>query len=335
MTISRAAISLTYPSQFMLAAAMNPCPCGHYGDSQRRCSCTSVAVQKYLERVSGPLLDRIDLHMEVPALRYRDLADERSGEPSEAIRGRVARAREVQRARFAGQADIHANAHMAPRDIRRFCAIGEGSDALLRTAISRLGLSARAYHRVLKIARTYGGSTISLPRRRQRPRCRPAETPGEGGFPTSALGRVSPLPRRDREVAAGDDRPHFRDGEMDVHVVRRTAYQTRRHRGGGGGGATGADVETWIVPVGTDDASALGAGVVVDVPRPHRSRRVALDLCRGREVRGRGRLLDLGRSTQVLPARIPRQGRLPRHRRVDDRERVTARQDAERRCCCQ
>ena len=124
------------------------------GDSQRRCSCSSVSVQKYLARVSGPLLDRIDLHVEVPALRYRDLSDRRSGEPSEAIRARVTRAREVQRARFAGRADIHANAHMAPRDLRRFCAIGEASDALLRTAISRLGLSARAYHRVLKIART-------------------------------------------------------------------------------------------------------------------------------------------------------------------------------------
>jgi magnesium chelatase family protein len=154
VTISRAAISLTYPSRFMLAAAMNPCPCGHYGDTQRRCSCTPLAVQKYLARVSGPLLDRIDLHVEVPAVRYRDLADQRDGETSESIRGRVARAREVQRERFAGHADIHANAHMAPKDIRTFCRIGEASDALLRTAISRLGLSARAYHRVLKIART-------------------------------------------------------------------------------------------------------------------------------------------------------------------------------------
>jgi magnesium chelatase family protein len=154
VTISRAAISLTYPSRFMLAAAMNPCPCGHYGDSQRKCSCTPLAVQKYLARVSGPLLDRIDLHVEVPAVRYRDLADQRNGEPSESIRSRVARAREVQRARFAGRAEIHANAHMTPKDLRRFCTIGEASDALLRTAISRLGLSARAYHRVLKIART-------------------------------------------------------------------------------------------------------------------------------------------------------------------------------------
>jgi magnesium chelatase family protein len=154
VTLSRAAVSLTYPARFMLAAAMNPCPCGHQGDSQRRCTCNPVTVQRYRSRVSGPLLDRIDLHVEVPAVRYRDIADRGSAEPSEAIRARVTRARDVQRTRFAGRAEIHANAHMAPRDIRQHCAVGEGSDALLRTAISRLGLSARAYHRVLKIART-------------------------------------------------------------------------------------------------------------------------------------------------------------------------------------
>lgn len=154
VTLSRAAVSLTYPSRFMLVAAMNPCPCGYHGDSQRPCSCAPQAVQRYLGRVSGPLLDRIDLHVEVPAVRYRELADTRAGEPSAAIRERVRRAREVQRARFAGRAQVHANAHMTPRDMREFCRIGDGSDALLRTAITRLGLSARAYHRVLKIART-------------------------------------------------------------------------------------------------------------------------------------------------------------------------------------
>ncbi|HEX5724481.1 MAG TPA: YifB family Mg chelatase-like AAA ATPase [Longimicrobiaceae bacterium] len=154
VTISRAAVSLTYPCRFMLAAAMNPCPCGHYGDSQRRCTCAPPVVQRYLSRVSGPLLDRIDLHVEVPSVRYRDLADRRAGETSEAIRERVRRARELQRERFAARPDIHANAHMAPRELRQFCRVGEGSDALLRTAITRLGLSARAYHRVLKIART-------------------------------------------------------------------------------------------------------------------------------------------------------------------------------------
>lgn len=165
VTLSRAAVSLTYPSRFMLVAAMNPCPCGHHGDSQRRCSCAPQAVQRYLGRVSGPLLDRIDLHVEVPAVRYRDLADRRPGEPSENIRGRVAQARAVQAARFGGRAEVHANAHMTARDLREHCAIGEGADALLRTAITRLGLSARAYHRVLKIARTIadldGGGDIT------------------------------------------------------------------------------------------------------------------------------------------------------------------------------
>jgi magnesium chelatase family protein len=165
VTISRAAMSLTYPSRFMLVAAMNPCPCGFHGDSQRRCTCAPTAVQKYLGRVSGPLLDRIDLHVEVPAVRYRDLTDTRAGESSERIRERVARARELQRARFAGRANIHANAHMAPNDVTHFCPVGAGSDALLQKAITRLGLSARAYHRVLKIARTIadleGGGDIT------------------------------------------------------------------------------------------------------------------------------------------------------------------------------
>jgi magnesium chelatase family protein len=154
VTISRAAISLTYPARFMLAAAMNPCPCGYFGDTQRSCSCPSPSVQRYLARISGPLLDRIDLHVEVPAVRYRELTDRRLGEPSAVIRERVTRARERQRARFAGRAGLHANAHMRPRELREFCRVSEASDALLRTAISRLGFSARAYHRVLKIART-------------------------------------------------------------------------------------------------------------------------------------------------------------------------------------
>lgn len=154
VTISRAAISLSYPARFMLAAAMNPCPCGHYGDAQRACTCPPPLVQRYLARVSGPLLDRIDLHVEVPAVRYRDLSDTRQGEPSRAIRERVVAARERQRERFAGRDGVFANAHMHPREMREFCRVSEAADALLRTAITRLGLSARAYHRVLKIART-------------------------------------------------------------------------------------------------------------------------------------------------------------------------------------
>jgi len=154
VTIARAAMSLAYPARFMLAAAMNPCPCGWFGDPAHTCSCGSVGVQRYLARVSGPLLDRIDLHLEVPAVAYQALAERGGAEPSEAIRERVDRARLVQRERFARRAGIHANAHMAPRDLRVFCRVSEGADALLRTAITRLGLSARGYHRILKIART-------------------------------------------------------------------------------------------------------------------------------------------------------------------------------------
>jgi magnesium chelatase family protein len=154
VNISRAAISLSYPARFMLAAAMNPCPCGYFGDRQRKCGCPPPLVQRYLSRVSGPLLDRIDLHVEVPSVRYRELSETRSGERSEAIRARVARARCAQRARFNGRDGLYSNAHMKPRDLREHCRVSQGSDALLKTAITRLGFSARAYHRVLKISRT-------------------------------------------------------------------------------------------------------------------------------------------------------------------------------------
>jgi magnesium chelatase family protein len=129
-------------------------PCGWFGDPQHSCSCGPLGVQRYLARVSGPLLDRIDLHLEVPAVAYQALAEQRGTEPSEGIRERVDRARLVQRERFAKRPGIYANAHMAPRDIRVFCRVSDGADGLLRTAITRLGLSARGYHRVLKIART-------------------------------------------------------------------------------------------------------------------------------------------------------------------------------------
>jgi len=154
VSLSRAAMSLTFPARFMLAAAMNPCPCGHFGDPHRECVCAPPMRQRYLARVSGPLLDRIDLHLEVPSVRYRDLSRAAAGESSEVIRARVAAARSRQQERFGGRAGIHANAHMSARDVRRFCRLGEAGDALLRSAIARLGLSARAYHRVLKIART-------------------------------------------------------------------------------------------------------------------------------------------------------------------------------------
>jgi magnesium chelatase family protein len=154
VTLSRASTTLTFPARFMLAAAMNPCPCGFRGDTARACVCGEVLVRRYLARVSGPLLDRIDLHLEVPAVRYRELVAEDGGEPSAAIRDRVARARRIQQERFARRRGVHANAHMTPRDLRACCRLSEGADALLKTAIVRLGLSARAYHRTLKIART-------------------------------------------------------------------------------------------------------------------------------------------------------------------------------------
>src|SRR5437870_1558061 len=154
VTIARAAMSLTYPARFMLAAAMNPCPCGYFGDPHHNCVCGPLGVERYLARVSGPLLDRIDIHLEVPAVKYRALADQGGGEPSEAVRERVDRARTVQRERFAPRPGVYANAHMSARDIRTCCRISDGADALLRTAITRLALSARAYHRILKIART-------------------------------------------------------------------------------------------------------------------------------------------------------------------------------------
>ncbi|HXE56966.1 MAG TPA: YifB family Mg chelatase-like AAA ATPase [Gemmatimonadales bacterium] len=154
VTLSRAAMSLTYPARFMLVAAMNPCPCGHHGDPSRECHCGPMLVERYRARISGPLLDRIDIHLAVPPVAYADLAGDQPAEPSAAIRARVERARELQRARFRGQPGIFANAHMSAREVRRHCRVAPPVEALLRAAITRLGLSARAYHRVLKIART-------------------------------------------------------------------------------------------------------------------------------------------------------------------------------------
>jgi len=154
VTIARAATSLSYPARFMLAAAMNPCPCGFWGDAGRSCTCGTLGVERYLARLSGPLLDRIDIYIEVPAVPYRELSTERQGEPSAAIRARVDQARRTQLARFAKRPGVYANAHMGPRDLRAFCRVSDAADGLLRTAITRLRLSARAYHRILKIART-------------------------------------------------------------------------------------------------------------------------------------------------------------------------------------
>jgi len=154
VTISRAAGTLTFPAEFMLVAAMNPCPCGYFGDLKRECRCSPVQVQRYRQRVSGPLLDRIDLHIEVPAVEYRDVASERTEESSTSIRGRIARTREVQQKRFATDAKINCNARMATRQLKQHCKLEADSHDLIRVAMSELNLSARAYDRILKVSRT-------------------------------------------------------------------------------------------------------------------------------------------------------------------------------------
>jgi len=153
VTISRATASLTYPANFMLAAAMNPCVCGFKGDPYHECRCTPGQIQKYMSKISGPLLDRIDIHIEVAAVPYEKLAGEPTGESSHEIRQRVNRARQIQRERLAGSG-IYCNAGMRSRQIRRYCKIAEGADQLLEIAIKHLGLSARAYDRILKVSRT-------------------------------------------------------------------------------------------------------------------------------------------------------------------------------------
>ena len=153
ITVSRAVGSINYPASFMLVAAMNPCPCGFFTDPQKECSCTPVQIQRYRSRVSGPLLDRIDIQLEVPTLRYQELASKDAGEPSAAVRQRVNAARAIQLQRFQKR-NIHANAQMGAKDIKRYCGVKEEAEKLLETAINKLGLSARAYSRVLKVSRT-------------------------------------------------------------------------------------------------------------------------------------------------------------------------------------
>lgn len=155
VTISRAAMSLTFPSSFMLAAAMNPCPCGFWNDPTRECRCSPLQIQRYVGRISGPLLDRIDIHIDVPAVKFRELTGDTppDAEDSNAIRQRVMNARERQRERFTGDG-IFSNAAMSPRLIRKYCRIDSESETMLERAMARLGLSARAYDRILKVSRT-------------------------------------------------------------------------------------------------------------------------------------------------------------------------------------
>ena len=153
VTISRASGAITYPANFILVAAMNPCPCGYYGDPARDCSCSSATITRYQKRISGPLLDRIDIHLDVPRVDYDKLADRRAGEPSSVIAARVDAARERQRARLAGTG-LQTNADMGAREVQRVVALDDATQTLMRSAMRQLQLSARAYHRILKLART-------------------------------------------------------------------------------------------------------------------------------------------------------------------------------------
>ncbi len=153
VTISRAALTITYPTRLMLVAAMNPCPCGYLTDKKHQCRCTYQQIQRYRSKISGPLLDRIDLHVDVPAVPYRDLAAQNNAETSMDIRTRVKAARAIQAQRF-HRSKIYANAQMGSRQLKRFCSVDHSSRRLLETVIDKLGLSARAYNRILKIART-------------------------------------------------------------------------------------------------------------------------------------------------------------------------------------
>lgn len=153
VTISRAQGSLTFPASFMLIGAMNPCPCGYFGDPLKPCTCSSGMVTKYQKRISGPLLDRIDIHIQVPRVDYEKLSDRRTGESSKAVRERVETARQRQRERFA-DSHLSSNSDMRPAEVRKFCDLDDTSRSLMKTAMNQLQLSARAYHRVLKLART-------------------------------------------------------------------------------------------------------------------------------------------------------------------------------------
>jgi len=154
VTIARASLSVTFPSRFMLAAAMNPCPCGFFGDTTRECHCSPTQIQRYVSRISGPLLDRIDIQIEVPAVKYKELRGDVEVESSASVRERVLRAREIQTKRYANEKKIYSNSQMPPKLIRKNCAISAEGEKLLETAIQKLGLSARAHDRILKVART-------------------------------------------------------------------------------------------------------------------------------------------------------------------------------------
>jgi magnesium chelatase family protein len=153
VTIARATSTVTYPANFILVGAMNPCPCGYFGDLKRECTCSFREIQRYRSKISGPLMDRIDIHIDVPAVPFKDLTGFQPAQSSHEIRQRVMRAREIQEQRFK-KTKIHCNAMMNSRQIRRFCEIDERSNTLLEAAMEKFGFSARALSRILKISRT-------------------------------------------------------------------------------------------------------------------------------------------------------------------------------------
>jgi magnesium chelatase family protein len=154
ITISRSKYSIAYPASFMLVASMNPCPCGYYNHPEKECVCTPGVVQKYLNRISGPLLDRIDIHIEVVPVPFNKLSEPKISEKSEDIRNRVSRARKVQEERYKDFSEIHCNAQMSTSMLQKYCSINNEGSALLKNAMQKLGLSARAYDRILKVSRT-------------------------------------------------------------------------------------------------------------------------------------------------------------------------------------
>jgi len=154
VTVSRSAMTLSFPARFLFIVAMNPCPCGYLMDERRECVCSPQQIQKYRSRLSGPLMDRIDLHIETPPVPFQDLKQASGGESSAVIRARVEAARDIQRRRFQNQPGVYCNAHMSTRDIRRYCRLDDAGNTILENAMLRLGLSARSYDRILKVSRT-------------------------------------------------------------------------------------------------------------------------------------------------------------------------------------
>ena len=153
VTVARVANTLTYPAKFMLVAAMNPCPCGYFTDPKRECHCTPFQIQSYLSKISGPLLDRIDIHLEAPRLKYEHLTDKRRGEPSQEIRKRVDSAHEIQKERYKNDGVLF-NAHLESKELEKYCVLDKEAEELLKLAILELGISARAYDKILKVSRT-------------------------------------------------------------------------------------------------------------------------------------------------------------------------------------